>query len=194
MNEFFFKVIRLFNIIRTKFVLYSNRVHYSNYRCYGVPYVSIDHGSVAFGQTLTMNNGLSGNQIGFDSVCVFRCDGGNIVIGDNVGISQTAMIAKGADITIGNNVKVGGGVKIYTSDFHSLNYLDRRVFETDLLNRKCAPVVIGDDCFIGAGSFILKGVKIGSRSVVGAGSVVTKSIPEDEVWAGNPAQFIKKLQ
>lgn len=63
----------------------------------------------------------------------------------------------------------------------------------DCLNRKCKPVVIGDDCFIGAGTMILKGVTIGARSVIGAGAVVTKSIPSDEVWAGNPAKLIKKL-
>ena len=52
---------------------------------------------------------------------------------------------------------------------------------------------IGEDVFIGAHSIILKGVTIGARSIVGAGSVVTKDIPADEVWAGNPAKCIRKL-
>ena len=42
-------------------------------------------------------------------------------------------------------------------------------------------------------SIILKGVTIGENSVVGAGSVVTKDIPSGEVWAGNPAKFIRKI-
>ena len=53
--------------------------------------------------------------------------------------------------------------------------------------------MIKDHAFIGAHSLILKGVTIGKYSVVGAGSVVTKSIPDGEIWAGNPAHFIRKL-
>jgi acetyltransferase-like isoleucine patch superfamily enzyme len=55
------------------------------------------------------------------------------------------------------------------------------------------PVVIRDGAFIGAHTIVLKGVTIGERSVVGAGSVVTKDIPDGEIWAGNPARFIRKL-
>lgn len=131
------------------------------------------------------------NQIGFNTPCVFRAENGSIIIGDNVGMSQTTLIAKGADITIGDNVKLGGGVKVYTTDFHSLDYMKRREYDADMHDRKCAPVMIGDDCFIGAGVIILKGVHIGARTVIGAGSVVTKDIPADVIAAGNPCKVIK---
>ena len=55
------------------------------------------------------------------------------------------------------------------------------------------PVIIKDGAFIGADGIILKGVTIGKKSVIGAGSVVTKSVPDGEIWAGNPAKFIRKL-
>ena len=57
-----------------------------------------------------------------------------------------------------------------------------------------APIVIGNDVFVGANSIILKGVTIGDRAIIGAGSIVTKDIPKDEVWAGNPAKFIRKIK
>lgn len=53
-------------------------------------------------------------------------------------------------------------------------------------------VHIRRNAFIGAGTLITKPVTIGENSVVGAGSVVTKDIPAGEVWAGNPARFIKR--
>lgn len=58
---------------------------------------------------------------------------------------------------------------------------------------KSKPVVIKRGAWIGGGSIILKGVVIGEYSVIGAGSVVTRSVPAGEIWAGNPARFIRKL-
>lgn len=57
-----------------------------------------------------------------------------------------------------------------------------------------APVIIGDDVFIGARAIILKGVTIGDGAVIGAGSVVTKSIPPRVIAAGNPARIIKEIK
>lgn len=48
--------------------------------------------------------------------------------------------------------------------------------------------------YIGMSALIVKPVTIGEYAVVGAGSVVTKDIPPKEVWAGNPARFIKKIE
>lgn len=52
---------------------------------------------------------------------------------------------------------------------------------------------IRDNEFIGAFTIILKGVTVGENSVIGAGSVVTKSVPDNQIWAGNPAKFIRAL-
>jgi len=57
-----------------------------------------------------------------------------------------------------------------------------------LLNK----IVIGDDVWICTRVIIFPGVIIGNKSVVGAGSVVTKSIPEGVIAAGNPAKVIRK--
>ena len=55
-------------------------------------------------------------------------------------------------------------------------------------------VKIGQDCFIGVNTLIVNSVIIGNKAVIGAGSVVTKDIPGGEVWAGNPAHFIRKRE
>ncbi len=56
-----------------------------------------------------------------------------------------------------------------------------------------AAVELGENVFIGEGAKILKGVSIGAHSVIGAGSVVTASIPEGVVAAGNPARMVREL-
>ena len=125
------------------------------------------------------------------NVALFFVDrNSEIIIGDNVGISQPALISH-CSIRIGDNVKLGGTC-VLTTDFHSLDPIIRASSE-DQKHRKSAPVTIEHDAFIGARCIILKGVTIGENSIVGAGSVVTKSIPANEIWAGNPAIFIRKI-
>ncbi|MEY4572060.1 MAG: hypothetical protein RLZ10_1286, partial [Bacteroidota bacterium] len=79
----------------------------------------------------------------------------------------------------------------YDTDFHSLKASDRLNKELDTSNTITKPVTIGDNVFIGAHTTILKGVSIGNNSIIGACSVVTKSIPDNEIWAGNPASKIR---
>lgn len=55
------------------------------------------------------------------------------------------------------------------------------------------PIVIKRGAFIGASTIILKGVTVGVYSVVAAGTIVTKNIPDGELWGGAPAHFIKKI-
>ena len=74
--------------------------------------------------------------------------------------------------------------------FHSLNTSIRNSNQ-DRLHAKRKHVNIGDNVFIGAHTTILKGVTIGNNVIIGACSVITKDIPENEIWAGNPANFIK---
>lgn len=53
-------------------------------------------------------------------------------------------------------------------------------------------VIIKKNAYIGCNTVICKPVTIGENAIVGAGSIVTKNIPANEVWAGNPARFIRK--
>ena len=143
------------------------------------------------GSIFAMNNGIKGNPIGCYDKCTFFVDkGAELIIGENVGISQTALISH-CSLRVGNNVKMGG-TSVYTTDFHALDMEIRRTDE-DMIHRKCAPVVIGDDVFIGAKCIILKEVTIGEGAIIGAGNVVTKNIPARQIWACNPAKFIREI-
>lgn len=192
------KIIRLIENLGSYVRLYVKffvfGVEHKKIHTNGTPIVNVSNGRIKIGENFRMNNGLSANTIGFTTPSVLMAVNANLIMGDNVGISQTTLVAVGADIVVGNNVLMGGGVKVYSTDFHSLDYVNRRSAETDVVNRKSAPVFIGNDVFVGAGTIILKGVSIGDRVVIGAGSVVAKNIPSDEIWAGNPARFVRKIQ
>ena len=122
-----------------------------------------------------------------------------IEIGNRVGISSSCLWAK-ERITIGNDVNIGGDCLILDDDAHPQAFLERRkdfskgVGEKVYRNKiQSAPVVIEDDVWIGARCIILKGVRIGARSIIAAGSVVTKDIPADCIAGGNPCKLIKPL-
>jgi len=117
---------------------------------------------------------------------------GILEIKDGVGISNSAIWCSDK-ITIEENVIIGGDCKIYDTDFHSLNKFDRLNSSFDKANTITKPVIIESDVFIGAHSTILKGIRIGSGSIIGACSVVSKSIPANEIWSGNPIKFIRKI-
>jgi len=119
--------------------------------------------------------------------------GARMVIGDYSGISNTSIFCQ-HEITIGDHVNIGGGCMIFDTNFHSIDWRDRYDRKIDISKRKTAPIHIGDYVFIGARSIICKGVTIGDRSIIAAGSVVLRDVPCDELWGGNPAKFIKKIQ
>ena len=149
-------------------------------------------GVLKIGDDFVMNSGKYYNQIGRNQPCYLIVYGkGAIVIGNNVGMSSSSIVCF-EGVTIGDNVKIGGGTVIYDSDFHSLDYSERIQMPEIKSNVRTKPVFIDNNVFIGAHSIILKGVRIGKNSIIGSGSVVACSIPENEIWAGNPAKYIKK--
>lgn len=149
-------------------------------------------GKICIGDKVTINSGAKYNRIGGDTRTIIQTIGnGQINIGSNVGISNCTIICREA-ITIEDNVLLGGGTKLYDNDFHSLIPSVRNSPE-DQNHVKSKPIRICEGAFIGAHAIILKGVTIGKNSVIGAGSVVTKCVPDNEIWAGNPARFVKKV-
>lgn len=88
-------------------------------------------------------------------------------------------------ITIGDDVTFGPEVRVLAHDASMHGALGYT---------KIAPVTIGSNVFIGAGSVVLPGTSIGENAIIGAGSVVTKDIPAGMVYAGNPAREICTTQ
>ncbi|CAL2060699.1 DapH/DapD/GlmU-related protein [Tenacibaculum sp. 190524A05c] len=150
-------------------------------------------GKLIIGDHFSMTSGLMINPLSRNLKSMIRVgENAKIEIGNNVGVSSVTLWAK-KSIYIGDNVKLGAGTIIMDSDMHSLDYELRRKVETDSNNTISKEVSIGNDVFIGANSIVTKGVVIGDRSIIATGSVVVKSIPENEIWGGNPAKFIKKI-
>lgn len=118
----------------------------------------------------------------------FYCDyGSNISLGDNVFFNFNCVVLDVAPVRIGARVLFGPAVHIYAAT-HPLSAAERK---TGLELGK--PVAIGDDAWIGGGTVICPGVRIGSRCVIGAGSVVTRDIPDDTFAAGNPCRVLRHI-
>lgn len=126
---------------------------------------------------------------------------GVLAVGDYSYIGR-ARIYCANHITIGCYCLISDNVCLMDSDLHPLSASKRVVIAeqwargefpnvyTDIPN---APVVLEDHCWIGYGSAILKGIRIGEGAIVGAGSVVVKDVPAWTIVAGNPARVIREI-
>lgn len=148
-------------------------------------------GPIQMGKGVVINSCESANPIGGDTKTIFSlAHGGALQIGNNVGMSNTTIVCHD-QVVIEDDVRIGGSTKIYDTNFHSLDVEERLGRKPETV--KTAPVRIKKGAFIGAHCIILKGVTIGENSIVGAGAVVTKDVPDGEIWGGNPAGFLRKV-
>ena len=149
----------------------------------------MNSGVIQLGDDVTINSGSYFNPVGGSKRTVLATDAGaSIRIGNNCGISNSLLYAA-TEIILEDNVMIGGGCSICDTDFHPIDFASR--IGTDDKATQSKPIRIKNGAFVGMNSIILKGVTIGAHSVVGAGSVVTKDIPDNEIWAGNPARYIR---
>ena len=126
---------------------------------------------------------LPGAKIGENcNICSHCFIENEAVIGNNVTIKNGVQIWDG--ITIEDNVQIGANVS-FTNDKYPRAKNPDWVLEKTLIKKGAS---------IGAGSTILCGVTIGENAMIGIGSVVTKDVPAGEVWVGNPAHFLKKVE
>lgn len=139
-----------------------------------------------------INSSPTSNMLGlWQRTIIIARYGGMIEIGEGFGISGTTIYST-SSITIGKNATIGANCKIVDNDFHPLDPEQRRQGLNEQYTKR-APIKIGDNCFIGMNSIILKGTTIGNNVVVGAGSVVHGTFPDNCIIAGNPAKIIKQI-
>lgn len=177
-----------------RWCLFASGVDYGvDLRIYSAPVIirNMDS-SIVLGNSVAILNSSFENPAGIAHRTVLAAPGrgAKIVIGNNVGISG-AVICAHRQITIKNNVLIGVGARIYDTDFHPIDKMNRRANDQESV---CvAPVMIEEDVWIGAYAFILKGVTIGAGAIVAAGAVVVHNVEPNTVVGGSPARELKLL-
>jgi acetyltransferase-like isoleucine patch superfamily enzyme len=112
---------------------------------------------------------------------------GQIIVEDNVSIGHGSIIYANQEVRIGKNTMIAAYNYIIDCD-HGMNL--GVPMNTQPLKAK--PICIGEDVWLGAGCFVLKGVHIEEGAVVGANSVVTKDITSNHIALGSPTKIVKK--
>lgn len=190
--RFEFAILKTYYLFHNWLTIQAACVEYKSYpKMFGQIEI-LNKGIIKLGENVIFQSSTKYNFVGIKKHCSLAVLKNAVLeIGDNTGFSGVSLFCSNS-IIIGKNVCCGGNVSIWDTDFHSINYKDR--IELNTKHVKTAPIVIGNDVFIGAESIIMKGVRIGEKSIIGAGSVVTKDIGDKEIWAGNPAVFIRKIE
>jgi len=193
-------------LYRTRFtrriiLIIENAVFNSIYRkilgnkaeIFGFPIITyVKNANFNVGKKLRLISNSYFSPMGVNHPVIIRLlsENAKLTIGDYVGLNGAAINVM-KEITIGSEVLIGNNVTISDTDYHPVNPKNRRFNKNDV---HCKPIVIEDNVFIGKDTIFLKGVTIGKNSIVGAASLVSKSIPPNEIWGGNPARFIRKLE
>ena len=113
--------------------------------------------------------------------------GAHLEIGERTFINYGTSIGATLHIRIGVDCQIGPYCMLMDNAYHRLEPERRNEVPPS------APIVIGDNVWLGARTIVLPGVTIGDHSVICAGSVVTRDIPPRTLAAGVPARVIKDL-
>lgn len=109
-------------------------------------------------------------------------------VGDNCLVQIRKIPLHPELIYLHNNICVGSNVLFVTHDATHI-VLNKKNDSYKFVERVgCIEVM--DNVFIGSGTQILGNVRIGNNVIIGAGSVITKDIPDNSVYSGNPAKYI----
>lgn len=102
----------------------------------------------------------------------------NLKTGINFDIGSFTYINSQYNVEIGDYVQIGSHCSIYSNS---------------TIDKKNGPVILKRNCKIGTHSTIMPNVTIGENSIIAAYSFVNRDVPDNEIWAGVPADFKSKI-
>lgn len=198
------KFRRLLRIIRIRFIKSKHRYRfmlssfylwksgniicsYKDLTLYQPLYVFKFGGKYIFGKNVQFGYDIGGRYKHGYCELQSRIKGSYISIGDYTAINNNFTAICCGRIEIGDHCRIGANCQIMDFDAHGIDPGKRNQIG------EIADVVIGKNVWIGNNTIILPGVHIGDNSIIGAGAVVTKSVPDNVVFAGVPAKFVKKI-
>lgn len=125
--------------------------------------------------------------------------GGKVIMHEWSKVGPGTTITSVNRIEIGKDTAIASDVTIIDNNTHPLNPEDRRYMrhtphgslERQPQHSANAPIIIGENVWIGTKSRIQKGVTIGDNAIIAANSVVTHDVPANAIAAGNPAKIVK---
>jgi len=138
----------------------------------------IGPGTKIWQNVVVLSGAVIGNECNINAHCFIEND---VIVGDNVTIKCGVYLWDG--IKIGDEVFIGPNVT-FTNDKYPRSKRYPEEYQK---------TIIENGASLGAGSVILCGITIGENAMIGAGSVVTKSVPANQLWVGNPARFVREI-
>ena len=182
------KIVTLISLIFF-YLLFKGRLKVGPFAKFrGFPALLPLGGLIRIGAGTRLASSLLSNLLGNNHrVIIATISEGEITIGNNFRMSGGSIVSR-KKIIIGSNVNIGVNCLITDSDHHAIDWSKRGSESVDdILSRT---VTIEDDVWLGANVTILKGVKVGARSVIGAGEVVKKDILPDSVFSGGKMKVL----
>ena len=165
------------NSLRIRLAFYKN-VHFTGL-------VNIHHTVKLYGRS--GGNIFLGDRVFAERDCTIVAVGGKLTVGTQSFFNTNCTIVCHENIKIGSGCLFGPNVCVYDHD-HKYGY------EGISSDYKTSQVIIGDNCWIGANTVILKGTYIGANSVIGAGTVVKGNIPPHSIVYSARELTIKPIE